>query len=176
MKLIKITKGTIMYNPDLTQIINGKEIKSISPNITHQKSSRKLQRILEDYVEANNLGEIFDTPLDVIFEEGVNSLQPDLLFVAKENEHIIQDWIRGVPDLVVEIISKSNFRFDTVVKKRIYERYGVKEFWIVFPEKPSIEIYTLQDGRYKLSGTFSGDDQVHSPLLDGLSFKVNAII
>jgi Uma2 family endonuclease len=94
-------------------------------------------------VEANDLGDVFYAPFDVIFEEGVNSLQPDLFFVAKENEHIIQDWIRGVPDLVVEIISKSNFRLDTVVKKKIYERYGVKEFWIVFPEKPSIEIYTL---------------------------------
>lgn len=169
-------KTDIKYNPDLTQIINGEEIMSPSPKIPHQKASRKLQRILEDYAEANNLGDVFNAPLDVIFEEGVNSLQPDLMFIARENEHIIQDWIRGAPDLVVEIISKSNFRLDTVVKKKIYERYGVKEFWIVFPEKPSIEIHTLLNGKYELFATFSNDEQVQSPLLDGLSFKVNAII
>jgi Uma2 family endonuclease len=173
---MKTMEAAIWYNPDLTQIINGEEIMSPSPKTPHQKASRKLQRILEDYTEANNLGDVFNAPLDVIFEDGVNSLQPDLFFVAKENEHIIQDWIRGVPDLVVEIISKSNFRLDTVVKKKIYERYGVKEFWIVFPEKPSIEIYTLLNSTYELFGIFSNDEQVHSPVFDGLSFKVNAII
>ncbi|MEO6285090.1 MAG: Uma2 family endonuclease [Dyadobacter sp.] len=173
---MKTMEAAIWYNPDLTQIINGEEIMSPSPKTPHQRASRKLLRILEDYVETNNLGELFNAPFDVIFEEGVNSLQPDLFFVAKQNEHIIQDWIRGVPDLVVEIISKSNFRLDTVVKKKIYERYGVKEFWIVFPEKASIEIYSLVNEKYELSGTFSDDEQVRSPLLASLSFKVNAII
>jgi Uma2 family endonuclease len=173
---MKTMEAAIWYNPDLTQIINGEEIMSPSPKTPHQKASRKLLITLNNYVEANNLGDVFYAPFDVIFEEGVNSLQPDLFFVAKENEHIIQDWIRGVPDLVVEIISKSNFRLDTVVKKKIYERYGVKEFWIVFPEKPSIEIYALSNGAYELFGTFSNDDQVHSPLFDSLSFKVNSII
>jgi Uma2 family endonuclease len=121
-------EATIWYNPDLTQIINGEEVMSPSPFLPHQRISNRLFVILSNYVNHLNLGEVFVAPLDVILEDEVNRLQPDVFFVSKQNKDILQDWVRGVPDLVIEIVSKGSVRLDTVIKKEVYERYGVREY------------------------------------------------
>lgn len=172
---MKSTETIIWQDWDLSQIINGEEIMSPSPKTPHQKASRKLQRILEDYVEDHDLGEIWNAPMDVIFEENYNRLQPDLIFIPKEKEDIVQDWIRGVPDMVVEIVSKSTIKMDTVVKKEIYERYGVQEYWLLKPEKRLLEIYVLNNGRYEMYASFGENDVVSSPLFHDLAFKLNII-
>ncbi|MCF0051463.1 Uma2 family endonuclease [Dyadobacter sp. LJ53] len=172
---MKSTETIVWQDWDLSQIINGEEIMSPSPKTPHQKASRKLQRILEDYVDDHNMGEIWNAPMDVIFEENYNRLQPDLIFVPKEKEDIVQDWIRGVPDMVVEIVSKSTIKMDTVVKKEIYERYGVQEYWLLKPEKRILEIYKLVSGRYELHASYGENDVVSSPLFSDLAFKLNII-
>lgn len=172
---MKSTETIIWQDWDLSQIINGEEIMSPSPKTPHQKASRKLQRILEDHVEDHDLGEIWNAPMDVIFEENYNRLQPDLIFIPKEKEDIVQDWIRGVPDMVVEIVSKSTIKMDTVVKKEIYERYGVQEYWLLKPEKRVLEIYVLNNGRYEMYASFGENDVVSSPLFHDLAFKLNII-
>ncbi|CAG5002812.1 hypothetical protein DYBT9275_02970 [Dyadobacter sp. CECT 9275] len=166
---------TALQEWDLTQIINGKEITSPSPKIYHQKISRKLQRLLEQYVEKHDLGEIYNAPLDVILEENVNRLQPDLIFVSHANRDIIQDWLRGVPDLLVEIVSKSTFQLDTKEKKEIYEKYGVKEYWIVFPEFKKIEVYQLTKNGYILFNAATGTENLKSNMLAGLTFPASII-
>lgn len=160
---------------DLTQIINGKEIMSPCPKIYHQKISRKLQRIIEDFVNGENLGEVFNAPLDVIFEENFNRVQPDLMFISNDNLHIAQDWIRGVPDLLVEIISKSSFHLDTNEKKELYQRYGVEEYWIVLPEYLTVEIYSLEENQYRLFSSATDDQIIKSKLLTGLTFSVGLL-
>ncbi|TLV01236.1 Uma2 family endonuclease [Dyadobacter luticola] len=172
---MKTMEATITYNPDLTQIINGEEVMSPSPFIPHQRVQIRLLRFLGNHVEPDNLGELFVAPLDVIFEEGFNVLQPDIIFISRENQDIMKEWIRGVPDLVVEIVSKSSVKMDTVIKKEIYERYGVPECWIVFPDKTKIEIFELVNGKYQLSGSYQGNQEVSSPALPGLHFKASAI-
>ncbi|MCI4626501.1 MAG: Uma2 family endonuclease, partial [Candidatus Magnetoovum sp. WYHC-5] len=91
---------------DLTEIINGVETMSPSPFRKHQKIFQNLNRIIDNYVHQNKLGEVYSSPLDVILEENLNRLQPDLLFIRKDNMTIAQDWIRGVPDMVCEIVSR----------------------------------------------------------------------
>ncbi|MCF0073095.1 Uma2 family endonuclease [Dyadobacter sp. CY261] len=173
---MKTLEPTIYYNPDLTQIINGEEVMSPSPKKPHQSASSRLLRILMNYVEDHGLGEIFHAPFDVIFEENFNVLQPDILFVSNANRDIVRDWVRGAPDLVIEIVSPGSKKMDTVIKKEIFERYGVQECWIVYPEQVSIEIYRLVDGRYTSPALFSEHEHVVSHVLDGLSFPVNAVI
>ncbi|WP_254411242.1 Uma2 family endonuclease [Dyadobacter diqingensis] len=165
----------ILQDWDLTQIINGKEIMSPSPKSSHQKISKKLQRIMDGYVENEKLGEVFNAPLDVIFEENINRVQPDLIFISRDNLGIVKDWIRGVPDLLVEIISKSSFHLDTIEKRELYERYGVKEYWIVWPEYAAIEVYVLENNRYKLFSTATDDQVIQSKLLDGLAFSAGQL-
>ena len=77
--------------------------------------------------------------------------------------------------MVVEIVSKSTLRMDTVVKKEIYERYGVQEYWLLKPEKRVLEIYCLSDGRYSLHALFGENDVVSSPLFQDLAFKLSVI-
>ncbi|WP_106595925.1 Uma2 family endonuclease [Dyadobacter jiangsuensis] len=173
---MKTLEPTIYYNPDLTQIINGEEVMSPSPKMPHQSASGELVFLLTSHVKTHCLGRIFTAPFDVILEQDYNHLQPDIFFVSNANRDIMQDWIRGVPDLVVEIVSPGSKKMDMVIKKDIYERYGVPECWIVFPEKICIEVYTLVDGHYMLSGSFSGHDTVRSQVLDTLSFPVNVIV
>ncbi len=160
---------------DLIQLINGKEVEMPSPLIKHQKVSRLLQRIIEDFLLQNQLGELFNAPLDVIFEEGVNRVQPDLIYIADENKGIIKDWIRGVPDLLVEVVSKGSFYIDTVDKKEIYQKYGVKEYWIIFPEYDTIEVFSLENDGYKIFSKGTDDEIVKSKLLEGLEVKVSDI-
>jgi len=172
---MKSTETIIWQDWDLSQIINGEEIMSPSPQKPHQNASRNLQWTLENYVREWGLGAIWNAPFDVIFEEDYNRLQPDLIFVSKEKEDIVQDWIRGVPDMVVEIVSKSTIKMDTVVKKEIYERYGVQEYWLLKPEKRVLEIYVLNNGRYEMYASFGENDVVSSPLFHDLAFKLNII-
>ncbi|MGV3603232.1 MAG: Uma2 family endonuclease [Dyadobacter fermentans] len=172
---MKTLEPPIYYNPDLTQIINGEEVMSPSPKMPHQSASGELVFLLTSHVKAHHLGRIFTAPFDVILEQDFNHLQPDIFFVSNANRDIMQDWIRGVPDLVIEIVSPSSKKLDTVVKKGVYESYGVPECWIVFPDKVCIEIYTLVEGRYELHGIFSDEQKVQSKVLPALSFPASAM-
>ncbi|MBF0321312.1 MAG: Uma2 family endonuclease [Nitrospirae bacterium] len=166
---------TIERDFDLTEIINGEEVVSPSPFTKHQRIISNLFRIIDRHVEANKLGKVYLSPLDVIFEEGVNRLQPDILFIRKENAAIEQDWIRGVPDMVCEIVSPSSYEYDTEVKKAVYEKYGVPEYWIVMPEVKTIEIFILETNKYKLLTVAAFDGVITSKVIDGLQVNIKDV-
>ena len=85
--------------------------------------------------------------MDVLL--GENVLQPDLIFISKDRLGIVTDGkIKEVPDVVFEIISPSNSFRDTKVKFDIYERFGVKEYIIVYPDDKTVVKYVLIDGKY----------------------------
>ncbi len=175
MELLATLETTSLQDWDLVEIINGKEIEMPSPLLKHQKISRIIQRMIEDFLLKNTLGEVFNAPLDVIFESGINRVQPDLIFISNENKGIIKDWIRGVPDLLVEVVSKGSFYMDTVDKKEMYQKYGVKEYWIVFPEYDTIEVFSLENGSYKLFSRGTDAEIVQSKLLTGFEVKVSDV-
>ncbi|MBF0518222.1 MAG: Uma2 family endonuclease [Nitrospirae bacterium] len=166
---------TLTRDFDLTEIINGEEIMGPSPFRRHQRIVGILHDIIRQHIKLKNLGEIYLSPLDVIFEEGINRLQPDLLFVRKENMAILQDWIRGVPDMVCEIISQGSYEMDTEIKKAIYEKYRVPEYWIVMPELQMIEILTIENDRYKLHSIASFEGIVTSKVIEGLQVNIKDI-
>ncbi|WP_236861837.1 Uma2 family endonuclease [Candidatus Magnetominusculus xianensis] len=159
----------------MTEIINGEEVMGPSPFFKHQRIVSKLHLIIGQFVNRNNLGEVCLSPLDVIFEEGVNRLQPDILFIKKENMNIGQDWIRGVPDMVCEIISAGSYEKDTDIKKAIYEKYKVPEYWIVIPELQTIEILTIDDDKYKLHSIAAFEGVVISKIIEGLQVAIKDI-
>ncbi|QWR77816.1 Uma2 family endonuclease [Candidatus Magnetomonas plexicatena] len=167
--------GTIETDLDLTEIINGEEIMGPSPFMRHQDIVFNLADIIRHHVKTNKLGKVYLSPLDVIFEEGVNRLQPDILFIRKENLSIAKDWIRGVPDMVCEVISSGSYEMDTAVKKAIYEKYRVPEYWIVMPEPQTIEILTIVGDKYKLHSFAAFDGFVTSKIIEGLQVDVNDI-
>ncbi|MBF0555738.1 MAG: Uma2 family endonuclease, partial [Nitrospirae bacterium] len=134
-----------------------------------------LTDIIRRHVKTNRLGKVHISPLDVILEEGINRLQPDILFIRKENMAIEQDWIRGVPDMVCEVVSSSSYEYDTEVKKSIYEKYGVPEYWIVMPELKTIEIFTLDAVKYKLLTVAAFEGVVTSKVIEGLHVNIKDV-
>ena len=131
------------------EILRGGLIMVPAPFTNHQRASRNLEFILYNFVKQKKLGEVFDAPTDVVLSEDI-VVQPDILFISKERLDIIKEAaIMGSPDLIVEIISPSSASYDTVEKRDIYEEYGVKEYWLVFPQEKAIEVLTLEDGVYR---------------------------
>ncbi|MEO5358600.1 MAG: Uma2 family endonuclease [Nitrospirae bacterium YQR-1] len=160
---------------DLTEIIDGEEIMGPSPFGKHQKIASKIARKIFSYTETNKLGELYFSPLDVIFEEGINRLQPDVLFIKNENSTIFQDWIRGVPDMVCEIVSPGTYKKDTATKRKIYEKYKVPEYWIVIPELQTIEILTIENGKYEQYSFAELEGVVVSKVIEGLQISITDI-
>ncbi|MBF0516013.1 MAG: Uma2 family endonuclease [Nitrospirae bacterium] len=166
---------TEMLEEDLTEIIDGQITTGPSPFGKHQDIVFNLADILRRHVKGHKLGKVFLSPLDVIFEEGLNSLQPDILFIANDNMHIYQDWIRGVPDMVCEVVSQYSYERDTKVKRVVYEKFKVPEFWIVFPELREIQILTYDDGTYKLHCVAVSEGTVNSKVIDGLLVDIKDV-
>jgi Uma2 family endonuclease len=157
------------------ELIEGELIMSPSPIPKHQRISGKIDFILRKFVTENNIGEVFYAPCDVYLDEE-NVVQPDILFISKERLGIIGEKnIQGTPDLVIEIISESTAYRDLVQKKKLYARFGIKEYWIVVPGEESIEVYILKDNTYILYKTYSKDDTLESLYLNDLKIGLKGI-
>lgn len=149
---------------------------SPTPNSEHQRISRELEFLLISFVKKNKLGEVFHAPFDTILDKR-NVVQPDILFIANDNSKIItKKCIEGVPDLVVEIISPSSYYRDQVEKKDLYERFGVKEYWIIDPANKVIQIFILQENKYVLHAFIAEEGKVTSSVLQGFEVTIDDII
>ena len=130
------------------ELIEGHLVKELSPEYLHQKVSMHLSSDLHQFVKAKDLGEVLAAPMDVYLDEE-NIFQPDILFIAKENLSLIEkDGLHGPPDIVVEILSPSNAYHDVSTKLRIYEKYGVKEYFIIDPPSKDVTRYFLVKEKY----------------------------
>ena len=157
------------------EIYEGELIMVPAPATRHQRISWKIEFIIGGFVEENNLGSIFHAPTDVVLADYV-VLQPDILFISKDREDIIKPRaVMGAPDLVVEIASPSTSFHDTVKKRDLYQRYGVKEFWLVFPEEKAIEVMILEHGVYSEFASAREDGKVTSQVLAGLEVDLKAV-
>jgi len=158
------------------EILEGMLIKEPSPNVLHQRVSRRLQRILEDYFwEVDLEGEIFNAPLDVTFHD-ITVVQPDLFYVSGEQKRIVKDArIDGPPTLVVEVLSPSSSRKDRLQKLRIYQKAQVQHYWLVNPEEKTLECFSLRNGVYALVAAGMDEDVVEHPSFAGLSIALKAL-
>ena len=157
------------------ELIEGELLMTPSPVPRHQRISRKIEFVLEKFVTENDLGEVFYAPCDV-YLDNENVVQPDILFISKEMLNIIGEKnIEGAPDLVIEIISESTAYRDFVQKKKLYAKFGVKEYWIVIPEEESIDIYILKDNAYTLHKTYGKDETLESLSLKNLKIVLKNI-
>ena len=153
------------------ELLEGELVMVPSPNTYHQRISGNLEFLLRDFVEKNKLGEVFDAPLDVHLGEDV--AQPDILFVSKERSRIItEEEIRGAPDLVIEIFSPTTAERDRTYKETLYAREGVREYWMVDPEKKTVEVMTLGKAGFESCGTYGKMDTLKSPIFPTLGIKL----
>jgi Uma2 family endonuclease len=103
-------------------------------------------------------------------------LQPDILFVSNERIHIVtEDNVQGGPDLVIEILSPGTEERDRTFKRSLYARHGVREMWMVSPEAKTVEIYRLTQQGLELSETYSQNDVLTTPLIEGLHLNLSEV-
>lgn len=157
------------------ELIGGEFFMVPAPNMWHQTVSREIEFRIVCLLKETELGEVFYAPCDVVLSDE-DVVQPDIIFVSKENFHIItEDNIKGSPDLLIEIISKNSAQRDRITKKRLYERYGVKEYWLVDVDKKEIEVLTLTQAGYEIYGVFKAQDTLSSVVLRNFDFKVGEV-
>ena len=137
------------------EIIGGEKFMSPCASAYHNNVMGGLYTLISFYVRNNKVGYAFTDSMDVHLPDG-NLFKPDLTVIKSENSAII-NWkgaIYGVPDMVVEVLSKSTRRNDLTIKKDIYESNGVKEYWIVDPRAKTVDVYILRDGKFELDESY----------------------
>jgi Uma2 family endonuclease len=146
-----------------------------SPNAKHQRISMNLSVLLGAFVRTQRLGQLFAAPFDVLLSD-LDVVEPDLVFVsnARQADVLTAAHVRGAPDLVVEIGSPSTRTRDETIKRRLYERFGVTEYWVIDPELDTIKVYRLVDGRFTRTSELSleQDDALTSSLLPGFDVRL----
>lgn len=158
------------------EILEGVLIKEPSPNVMHQRVSRRIERILEDYfAEVDGEGEVFNAPLDVTFHD-ITVVQPDVFYVSGEQTQILKEArIDGPPALVVEVLSPSSGRRDRLQKLRIYQKVQVQHYWLIDPQERTLECFCLRDGVYALVAAGMDEDIVEHPGFSGLSVNLKTL-
>lgn len=170
----RYTHADLLVMPDdgkRREILDGELIVSPSPKSWHQLIVTNLLLAFGRYLDRHPIGRIIASPLDVIFGE-FDVLEPDLIFVLNEHWDIIQDWVRGAPDLVIEVLSPGSISMDRGPKLKAYARFGVSEYWIVDPDAHAIEVYRQGDGGYELVSICGEHGSVTSPLLPEFALPV----
>ena len=175
---VKLTYDDFLLFPDDGQrheLIDGEHYVTPSPNTSHQQISGNLHFLIRGWLEQHPVGRIFYAPFDVVFTR-FDVVEPDLLYLshATAKEALTAAHVRGVPDLVIEIGSPSTRKRDETVKKRLYEREGVSEYWVVDPELDLIRIYARDGERFGRARELSleADDTLTSPLFPGLELRL----
>jgi len=157
-----------------TELWDGEIVMSPSPKPNHQTVVARLWESLREFVTPRQLGQAFLAPLDVVLGPR-QCVQPDVVFVARARENIIQNHIAGAPDLAAEVISAGSWRRDRVDKKALYEQHGVKEYWILDPDARTIEVFALVKGAYQLHSRATGAKAAKSRLLSGFEVSFNEL-
>jgi Uma2 family endonuclease len=154
------------------EILEGDLYVVPAPNTRHQRISKRIQTALILQIEQKGLGEVFGAPYDVVFSDE-NIAQPDILFVRKERIAIIGEAnLPGAPDLVVEILSPGTRKKDFAIKRKIYAKFGVREYWIVDPDANTLEVLTWKETGYITAGVYGESERLVSPLLPGIDLPL----
>ncbi len=165
----------IPYDGKQYELYKGDLFMVPAPSIRHQDIVVKLDRNLGVFVEKNNLGKLFVAPCDVVFSDN-EIVKPDIIYISNKNLSIIKELnIQGVPDFLIEIISPTTSYNDKKIKKQIYEKYGVEEYWIIDPVNETLEVFVLEKGKYKLDDIYSKNDKVKVKSIEGLEVDLKRV-
>ena len=139
----------------LAELIDGALYVLPVPTPKHQRILGKIFMNLNTHVLDKGIGEVFISPCDIFLDEHSNAVQPDIIFISSKNSSIVgEDAIHGVPDLLIEVLSPGNPKHDLVRKKELYQKFGVKEYWIIDPDTKESLGFTLKDGIFKEAGSY----------------------
>ena len=158
----------------LSELWEGELIVLPAPSFYHQEIVGRFCRALYDWVHLRKLGETVTAPIDLVLSEHFVA-QPDVVFIAQERLGIIRRVIMGPADLAAEVISLGGRNRDRILKRDLYEQYGVKEYWIIDPEAETAEVLALEQGTYRLVMRCGVEQTAESRLLPGFTIEMRQL-
>ncbi|MBI3921509.1 MAG: Uma2 family endonuclease [Armatimonadetes bacterium] len=178
------TESNYFSLPETNRIIelsDGKVAMPDMPPPSHQYSVFEFAVILRAFVRAHNLGHVLVAPVPVRLWHG-KIREPDVVFLSREHEDRRGEQYWGPPDLVAEVISPRTAQssgtedIDRVTKLMEYAQAGVREYWLVNPAEPGIEVFVLRNGDYHVLGKWGAGETARSELLPGFEIPVDSVV
>jgi Uma2 family endonuclease len=150
---VKLTYEDFLLFPDdgkRHELIDGEHYVTPSPKRKHQAILGNLYFLIRLWLESHPVGQVYLSPFDVVFTQ-FDVVEPDLLYISNERAASIvtEKHVTGPPDLVIEIASNATRKRDETIKRRLYERSGVTEYWVVDPELDVVRVYRSREGRFE---------------------------
>jgi Uma2 family endonuclease len=178
---VKLTYDDFALFPDdgkRHELIDGEHYVTPSPNLKHQTVSGNIHILIAVWLEDHPIGRIYYAPFDVVFSR-FDVVEPDLLYVsnARMAEVLTPANVQGAPELVIEIGSPSTRKRDETIKRHLYERSGVSEYWIVDPELDVVRVYRRDGDGFGRAIELSREtnEVLATPLLPGLEMTLARI-
>jgi Uma2 family endonuclease len=176
----KLTYDDYLRFPDdglRHEIIGGEHYVTPSPVTRHQRISLKLLYLITSYLEERPIGELFGAPFDVVLST-FDVVVPDIVYLSNERSHFLTARnLQGPPDLAIEILSPGTRSRDRRLKRDLYERTGVQEYWMVDPDRDIVTVYRRNTaGDYGEPVEYVRGQRLESPLVPDLALPVNKIL
>ena len=177
----KLTYDDFVLFPDdglRHELIDGEHYVTPSPNRTHQEIVGRLYLLIGAWLQSHEVGRLYLAPFDVVMSP-FDVVEPDLLYMSNERAaRVLTDAnVQGAPDLVIEVGSPSTRKRDETIKRRLYEKGGVTEYWVVDPELDVVRVYRADEKQFGRAEEWSleAGDVLTTPLLAGLDLPLSRI-
>ena len=178
---LKLTYDDFLLFPDdgkRHELIDGEHYVTPSPNTKHQRVSGNLYFLMRAWLEEHPIGQVFYAPFDVVFSR-FDVVEPDLLYVSNERmkEIVTAQHVTGAPDIVVEIGSPGTRKRDETIKRRLYERSGVSEYWVLDPDLDVVRVYRREGAAFTrpVERSTEAGDVLTTPHLAGLEIPLTRL-
>lgn len=163
------------------ELYDGQPVALASPSIRHQEVLTALLLQIGQFLKGKPC-KVFPAPCDLrLFESSEDApedvdivLQPDLMVVC-DKEKIDDHGVYGAPSLVIEILSESTRRYDKITKFNLYGRAGVPEYWLVDPDRQTVQVFTLEDGQYHAPDAYTAAATVPVGVLNGCAVDLRQV-
>lgn len=173
--ITRMTSAEYFERPESNQfeeLIDGELIVSPPPLLNHQRIVLRLATTLQTLIPN---GEVFIAPVALRLDQW-NVPEPDVVWVAEESPcKLVREGLEGPPDLIVEVLSPSTAKRDRGDKFDLYEKHGVREYWLADYEGQYVEVYTLSNGTFIRQGVYGAEDSFESAVLGGKLVELKAI-
>jgi Uma2 family endonuclease len=178
---VKLTCDDLLRLPDdgmRHEVIDGEHYVTTSPNTKHQRVAGSLHALIWTYLRTHRIGHVFIAPFDVVFST-FDVVEPDILYLSNARAAAVLTPlnVNGSPELVVEVGSPDTRARDERIKRRLYERSAVEEYWVVDPELDVVRVYHREGVRFArpVELTLERNDVLTTPLLPDLRLPLSEI-